>query len=88
MSASVRALADAIDAAFEHEWSVAKPATPLPAAGAEDRRLLFRAIARGVLRFLQDYDDELIDTIRFEDRSDNSFRYKVREIEFDFSFAD
>jgi hypothetical protein len=59
-------LTDRIEAAFEAEWQRTK-SIPLPAAGGEDRRLLFAAVARGVLGYLKDHEDELFRTITLRD---------------------
>lgn len=44
-------LLQSIEAAFVVEWQAAKGAPPL-AQGAEDRRILFAAVARGLLAYL------------------------------------
>jgi hypothetical protein len=36
---------------------------PLPDAGKEDRRLMFAAVARGVLQYLSDHQGELISAV-------------------------
>lgn len=51
-----------IDAAFAAEWQRTK-GVPLPAGGGEDRRLLFAAVARGVLEYLKEKDGETYKTI-------------------------
>jgi hypothetical protein len=51
-------LTGAIDAAFESEWSVARPGDALGSTGRDDRRVLFAAVARGVLAYLRDHKDE------------------------------
>jgi hypothetical protein len=58
-------LAAAIDEAFVDEWGKAKNVR-LPSAGQDDRRLLFVAIARGILQFLNDNEDALITRIRLQ----------------------
>jgi len=50
-------LAESIENAFKLEWLVAK-GEPLPDAGAEDRRLLFAALAQGILNYLKDNDSD------------------------------
>src|SRR4051795_6626671 len=52
-------LADAIDAALRAEWSAAK-GEPLPAAGAEDRRILCAAIAQGIVDWLKERQGDFI----------------------------
>jgi len=46
-------MAEAMDEAFQSEWSIVKD-TPLSAAGEEDRKILFVAIAQGVLNYLEE----------------------------------
>lgn len=46
-------LAEAMEHALETEWTQVKGGT-LPAAGEEDRRLLFVAIAQGIVRYLSE----------------------------------
>lgn len=46
-------LAEAIENAFKMEWMAAKGET-LPEAGASERRILFAAIAQGLLDYLKD----------------------------------
>ena len=52
-------LTGAIDAAFDSEWSLARPGDVLGDAGRDDRRVLFAAVARGVLAFLHGHKDEI-----------------------------
>jgi len=59
-------LTDAIQAAFAQEWQVIKGGSP-PNVGTEDRRLLFAAVARGLLQYLEDHEDELMTRITFDD---------------------
>jgi hypothetical protein len=51
-------LAEEIDNALKMEWLAIKK-QPLPDAGKDDRRLLFAAIAQGVLNYLLDHSAEL-----------------------------
>jgi len=66
MSLKPSGLTDAIQAAFEDEWRAVKGGSP-PGVGTEDRRLLFAAVARGLLQYLDDHQDELMKEITFED---------------------
>ena len=50
-------LAESIENAFKMEWLMAK-GEPLPEAGADDRRLLFAALAQGILNYLKNNDDD------------------------------
>jgi hypothetical protein len=56
-------MAAAMENALKEEWQVVK-GVPLPEAGQEDRRLLLVAIARGLLRYLEENQDSLIALIR------------------------
>ncbi len=70
MPLTVFELTDSIDRAFATEWDKRKNHAPLPAGGEEDRKLLFAAVARGVLTYLKAKEDELvgsIDTTRAEE---------------------
>lgn len=49
-------LAEAIDNAFKMEWLVVK-GEPLPAGGEVERKILFAAIAQGLLDYLKDNED-------------------------------
>ena len=59
-------MAAAMEQALGEEYQIAKQA-PLPATGEEDRRLLFVAIARGVLEYLKAHEDEILTSITLED---------------------
>lgn len=53
-------MASYIDDAMRSEWQAVK-GDPLPAGlGEEDRKILFAAIAQGVLKFLFDHREDLI----------------------------
>lgn len=56
-------LASYIDTAMQNEWRIVK-GEPLPTGdqGADDRKILFAAIAQGVLKFLVDHGGDLITT--------------------------
>ena len=45
-------MAEAMEQAFAAEWAVQKD-IPLQAAGAQDRKIMFAAIAQGVVRHLK-----------------------------------
>jgi hypothetical protein len=53
-------LAAAIEHALEVEWELVKGET-LPADGQADRRLLFVAIAQGIVRYLSENDEASFD---------------------------
>jgi hypothetical protein len=49
-------MAEAIEEAFQDEWAAVKD-IPLGETGEEDRKILFTAIARGVVNYLKDNID-------------------------------
>lgn len=50
-----------LDQAMQNEWLAVKgEALPTSGPGVEDRRILFAAIAQGVLKFLADHGDDLV----------------------------
>lgn len=51
-----------IEASMRQEWLEAH-GEELPEQGADDRRILFAAVARGVLRYLYDHRDDLVTTL-------------------------
>ena len=58
-------MAEAMEISLQEEWLATKGVV-LPQGGIEDRKLLFVAIARGVLRYLEDHENELITSITLE----------------------
>ncbi len=67
-TAIVDSMAGYIDDAMKDIYLTMK-GTPLKDEGAEDRRILFVAIARGVLKYLEQHQDEFISTIRYDSSS-------------------
>ena len=60
-------MAQAMETSLGEEWSVQKGVdVPMPGGGVEDRKLLFTAIARGVLKYLEDNQNEFINSITFQ----------------------
>ncbi len=56
-------LASYIDKAMQNEWHLHKGEyLPDQGQGADDRRILFAAIAQGVMKFLVDHVDDLVTT--------------------------
>jgi hypothetical protein len=82
MSLKASELTDKIDAAFADEWRKTKP-IPLPSAGAEDRRLLFAAVAHGVLAYLKENDDEIFKTLSLRIPGGATTNYDVTAAELD-----
>jgi len=67
-------LAAEMEEAMKSEWLVVK-GDPLPApTGEEDRKIMFVAIARGLLKFLQDHRDEIFTT---EESGDDEHEHTV-----------
>jgi len=83
MPLKVGELTEAMLQALGREWQQAKGA-PLPAAGVEDRRLLFAAVARGLLEYLDSHQDQVIRTIDLE-QSGVRTRYQVKALDLDIS---
>jgi hypothetical protein len=73
MSLTPNGLADAIESAFEMVWGQLKPDDPFPADGKPDRRVLFRAIARGLLTYLEAHEGDFISTIDLDDIGGGTF---------------
>jgi hypothetical protein len=74
-------LTEAMLQALGTEWQRAKGA-PLPATGVEDRRLLFTAVAHGLLAYLSAKQDQVITTIDLE-QAGVRVRYQVRALDLD-----
>ncbi|MEO7232687.1 MAG: hypothetical protein ABIW96_08420 [Polaromonas sp.] len=56
-------LAAYIDKAMQNEWQARKgESLPDTGQGAEDRKILFAAIAQGVMKFLADHVGDLVTT--------------------------
>ena len=71
-------MTDAIEKAYETEWAKVKP-NPLPDAGKDDRRLLFAGVARGVLQYLSDHQNELLTTLKTQDDGGAKATFQVLE---------
>ncbi|HRP27184.1 MAG TPA: hypothetical protein PLG77_01985 [Burkholderiaceae bacterium] len=65
-------LAALIEDAMREEWQAAR-GEPLPTSGpgVKDRRILFAAVAKGVLRYLYEHRDDLITTLEINEGSGN-----------------
>ena len=82
MSLRPSALTDAIDEAFRQEWARDHP-FPLPEAGSQDRRLLFAAVARGLLTYLEANRNEIFETITLKTEGADERKYTVTATELD-----
>ena len=83
MALEAAGLTAAIEAAFGKEWALVKT-IPLPGAGREDRRLLFAAVARGILEYLNAHENETVTTVTLEETGSSTGTtkvYSVREID-------
>ncbi|MBN1439683.1 MAG: hypothetical protein JW929_09760 [Anaerolineales bacterium] len=58
-------LAEAMEQAMDKEWQAVK-GTALPSAGADDRKLLWAAIANGILNYLKAHEDEIVKTVTLD----------------------
>ncbi len=69
-------LTDLIEQAMREEWFAARGA-PLPTdgPGAQDRRILFAAVAKGVLRYLHAHRADLITSTAIDDGSGLNHRH-------------
>jgi hypothetical protein len=73
-------LTQAMQEAFKKEWAAVKKIA-LPDAGGEDRRLLFAAVARGLLEYVEAHQNEVISAITFEDEGATSITHTVTNTE-------
>lgn len=66
-------MASAIEDAMKAEWLAIK-GEPMPTveAGAQDRQMLFAAIAQGVLRYLRDHRSDMTTTVKHDTTSGHS----------------
>jgi hypothetical protein len=71
-------LADAMETAFKQAWPEIK-GTPLPPADPKDRRVLFVAVARGLLTYLQQNPTEILTTLVVDDPLGATLTYTVQE---------
>ncbi len=67
-----------IEQAMQEEWLAAR-GEPLPAdgPGAIDRRVLFAAVAKGVLRYLHEHRDDLLTSLMVDDGSGLNHRHEA-----------
>jgi hypothetical protein len=58
-------MAEAIEKAMAKEWQAVK-GTALPSAGGDDRKLLWAAIATGILNYLKANQNDILKTITLD----------------------
>ena len=71
MALELSALTYAIDKAFGTEWTKSKGGSA-PDAGKDDRRLMFAAVARGILEYLSAQQSDLIASVTLTDTAGNA----------------
>jgi hypothetical protein len=64
-------MAEAIEQAFQSEWTAAKT-TALPQTGVVDRKILFAAVAQGVLNYLEAHKSDLVTSNKNDTASGHS----------------
>ena len=77
MTLVVSELTQAMQEALQTEWRAAK-GEEMPEAGAEDRRLIFAAVARGLLTYLRAHQNDWLNTITFEDPGTGRVTHTVK----------
>lgn len=82
MSLNPSDLIEAMQTAFRNAWQASK-GSPLPEGGTEDRRLLFAAVAHGLLTFIDDRQDEVLTEITFQEEGQDPQIHRVVDAKFD-----
>ncbi len=81
MALSAKKMTDAMEQAFAYEWQQ-KKTQPFPATGEPDRRMLFAAIARGLLTYLQSSDAQaMFSDITLSDGSITNQLFTVNNVD-------
>jgi hypothetical protein len=75
-------LIEAMENAFAQAWQVSR-GSALPQAGAEDRRLLFEGVARGLLQFIDGHQKEVLTEITFQEAGEDAQAHTVVGAKFD-----
>lgn len=75
-------LAEAIENAMKTEWLNVK-GEPMPDTDPEDRRILFVAIAQGVLGYLNAHPDDVLNTIEVDTGAGTSDTVSIKSVDFD-----
>lgn len=63
-------LTAAMQEALRQEWQASK-GSPITNTTVEDMRLIFAAVARGLLNYLETHQDDFINTITVQETSEN-----------------
>jgi len=77
-------LAKAIEDAMKTEWETVK-GTPMPDTDPTDRRILFVAIAQGILGYLNSHESDAITEIEYDDGVGGTSTLDVESVEFNVS---
>ncbi len=75
-------LAEAIENAMKTEWQTVK-GSPMPDTDPADRRILFVAIAQGVLSYLNSHPNDAIKTIEYDDGVGGTNSLDIESVDFD-----
>ena len=75
-------LAEAIENAMKAEWQNVK-GEPMPDTDPDDRRILFVAIAQGVLGYLNDHPDDVLNTIVVDTGAGTTNTVNIKSVDFD-----
>ncbi len=84
MALTTDRMVSAIEEAFQKEWEKEKN-TSLPDIGQEDRRLLFAGIARGILEYLENHQDDIFKSFWLRVPSAHSINYIVDGADLNYS---
>ena len=77
-------LAEAIENAMKAEWQTVK-GEPMPDTDPKDRRILFVAIAQGVLGYLNAHANDAINTIEFDTGVGTTDTLTIESVDFNVS---
>jgi hypothetical protein len=77
-------LAEAIENAMKAEWQTVK-GEPMPDTDPKDRRILFVAIAQGVLGYLNAHANDAINTIEFDTGAGTTDTLSIESVDFNVS---
>lgn len=75
-------LAEAIDTAMKKEWEAVKN-EPMPDTDPRDRRILFVAIAQGLLTYLNDHPADILNSLDYRDGSNTVRNLPIESVDVD-----